>query len=194
MHAEIAGIGDAGPASPLRIPALAGIWIDEDRLGGAGAQLCDQRRNPPGRNAVHADGDSLRERGNEGRAIGHTFTVRYVSGVAARKTEPRLKLRPRCQCLAHGAGFVEGREGFKRKQIGPLGDSRTSENLDALAMKSNKIVKRAIVIAVILAAVMERSAEGSERTGHEDAPARELRNNRARKLDRSQQGGIGFCG
>ncbi len=194
LRAKVLRIAHARPAPPRRVPSLAGVRIDHDRLVRSRAQFLDQRWDPLRRNAVYADGHRLRERSNQRGAIGQSLAVGNVFLVAARKAEPSLEFGPQRQRLAHRASFFERRKSLKSEKIRGLRARGSREHLDALAMEADQIVVGAVVVAVILAAVVQRRAIRPQRAGDENMPAGKLRNHRPRQLDGSQQRRIGALG
>jgi hypothetical protein len=66
-----------------------------------------------------------------------------------------------------------------------------SKDLNPLAVETHQIVIRAIVVAVILSAVVQRRAVGPKRPCHKHAPHGELRNRSARQIHGAKQCFVG---
>lgn len=192
--AELCGIGKAGPAAVFCVPTFARVGVDEDGLAGSGVQLGDELWNPGWGNAVDADGESLRERGNESGRIGDGLAVGDVLGIAAGEADPDGKFGPGGEGFGDGVRFIERRDGFEGQEIGGLRSVGMGEDFDALAMEADEIGVGAVVIAVVFGAVVECCAVRAERGGDEDAAGGEFGDGGAGDGDGFEKCGVGVLG
>ena len=153
----------------LCVPALTGIRVNNDRLVGRGAELCDERGDEPGVGTVNAYGDGLRKGGYGGSALTKEFAVSHVLVVAAGKREPGCEFGMGRERLADRFGFGERRQCFEGKEVCGFGWRRGGEHVNACAVEFDEIVEGAGVVAVIFRAVMERCAVGAEGCSDKDA-------------------------
>ena len=79
LLAEFYGIALSCPTTGFCVPVLAGVGVDDDRLGGCLAQLGDEAGNPDGLSAVDADGYGLRKARGEDGTVAESFSMSYLA-------------------------------------------------------------------------------------------------------------------
>jgi hypothetical protein len=95
----------AGPATMFRVPAFSGVWIDDDRLVGSGAELCDERGDKRWMCAVDPDGCGLGKGGDSGCTLAERFAVCDVLRVATGEREPCGEFEVMRESLTYGFRF-----------------------------------------------------------------------------------------
>lgn len=88
-----------------------------------------------------------------------------MGGIAAGKGDPYGDFGPAGKSLSDGVRFLDGGDGFEGEKIEDLRLGGAGEDLDPLTVELDKIGMGAAVIAVILRAIVESGAVGSERAG-----------------------------
>src|SRR6202012_5726358 len=85
------------PAAMNRIPLLAGVRVDDDRLAGDLSQLADKAADQLGCSAIDADPDDLGLRVQQLRASAQGLSMRYVRSIPAGEAEIRRHVWIRLQ-------------------------------------------------------------------------------------------------
>jgi hypothetical protein len=165
---ECPWVAGAGPAAMLRVPAFAGIGIDNDRLVGSFAELCDEIGDERWMRAVNSDCDGLRKSRDRTSALTEEFAVSHMLTVSTGEREPGGEFGMGCERLSDGFGFAERGQSFEGEKVRGFRGRRGGEDIDALSMKFDQVIEGAGVVAVVFGAVMECCAVGSERCGDED--------------------------
>ena len=82
--------------------------------------------------------------------------------IAAGECEPGREFGVGRERLADGLGFSKRGQRFKGQEIGNFFSVCVRKGRDALTMEGDQIIKGAVVVAVILGAVVQHGAIGTE--------------------------------
>jgi hypothetical protein len=147
-----------------RVPLLAGVGINDDGLARDLGQLIDEAADQLGSGAIDADSNHLGLLLKQLRARAQCLTMGNVHSIPASKAEIRCHVWIRVECGEDGPGFFQRRNAFQGQKVG-IG---FGEHRDAPAVELDQLLEGAVVIAVILRAVVQHRAIGSERSGDPD--------------------------
>ena len=114
---EAGGVSFARPGARLGVPSLAGVGVDDDRLGCRRFHGSDQWRDECWGGAVDPDGHDLRHGIEKATAIGDWLAMGGVGCIPAGKAHPGGDLRILLESPDDGAGFFEGWDGLEGDDI-----------------------------------------------------------------------------
>src|SRR6516225_4933849 len=117
-RAPVERVRASDPAMPLRIPRLAAVRVDNERLGRAPLRGLQERRHEAWRRAVDADGDYVGTRVGERDGLREWFAVTEMTLIAATEADPRRDVWKIVKKRNERLGFEQDGDRLARQQIG----------------------------------------------------------------------------
>ncbi len=154
--------------SPSRIQDLDAASHVEPTFGYTRSGFVDlgavqQRRDEPGRRAVHADGDHAIARCGERHRVGERRPVADACAVATTERDPRPRLGVVLEQGHQRFGLDDRGDRLDRQEVG----FGLEERLEPRPVEHRERPRRQAVVAAILRAVGQRGAERSHRGRHQ---------------------------
>ena len=133
------------------------------RSGFVTSASVQQRRDEPGRRAVHADGDHAIARCGERHGVGERRPVADACTVATAERDPGPRLGVVLEQAHQGLGLDDRRDRLDRQEVG----FGLEERLEPRPVEHRERPRGQAVVAAILRAVGQRGAERSHRGRHQ---------------------------